>query len=226
MKAGRLLSPGIACALLATVSVAASATPLRSAPLRDVAAGPCAPGAVYNPACDANQDGQITVTDIQLTAGHWNQAGTWVSDNNHTHLGQTWVANDNPLRIDGSVSAYPWASLVLTNTNASGDGLTVSSAGDRGVVVLSAGGSGVAVDTAGGNGMYVNSAGGNGVAVYSASYAGVYVYSAGNDGVDVTGTQYAGAFYGNIYVAGNSSAACRRILPSTLEIMRLSQAPW
>ena len=72
MKAGRLLSVVVACVLLATVSVAAGATPL---------AGPCAPGTAYDPACDANHDGQITVTDIQLTAGHWNQTGTWVSDN-------------------------------------------------------------------------------------------------------------------------------------------------
>ncbi len=68
MKAGRLLSLGIACTLLATLSVAAGAAPQ---------AGPCAPGTAYDPACDVDHNGAIDVTDIQLTAGHWGQTGTY-----------------------------------------------------------------------------------------------------------------------------------------------------
>ena len=65
-----------------------AATPSAAAPLF----GPCAPGAAYDSACDANHDGTVNVLDVQLTAGHWNQTGTWLSDNSHDHLGQTWTA--------------------------------------------------------------------------------------------------------------------------------------
>jgi hypothetical protein len=41
------------------------------------ASGPCAPGAMYDPACDVDHDGDVDVVDVQLAAGHWNQAGTW-----------------------------------------------------------------------------------------------------------------------------------------------------
>ncbi len=75
MKAGRLLSVCIALVLLATVSVAAAATPLRSAALRDFVASPCMPGSTYDPACDVDHNGAIDVTDIQLTAGHWGTNG-------------------------------------------------------------------------------------------------------------------------------------------------------
>ena len=64
-----------------------AATPSAAAPLF----GPCAPGAAYDSACDANHDGAVNVLDVQLTAGHWNQTGTWLSDNSHNHLGQTWT---------------------------------------------------------------------------------------------------------------------------------------
>ena len=64
--------------------------------------GPCVPGGGYNPACDADQNGQINITDIQLTAGHWNQSGMFISDSNHNHLGQTWIGASNPLKIQGA----------------------------------------------------------------------------------------------------------------------------
>ena len=44
-----------------------------------VLAGPCSPGAVYDPMCDVDHDGDVDVTDIQLTAGHWGQNGVWLS---------------------------------------------------------------------------------------------------------------------------------------------------
>lgn len=77
MNTGRLLSVCIALVLLATVSVAVAATPLRSAALRDYVASPCMPGSVYDPACDVDHNGAIDVTDIQLTAGHWEQTGPY-----------------------------------------------------------------------------------------------------------------------------------------------------
>lgn len=57
----------LALTLVAMVIVPAAASP--------TAAAPCAPGL----ACDANQNGVIDVFDIQLTAGHWNQNGTFTS---------------------------------------------------------------------------------------------------------------------------------------------------
>ena len=54
-----------------------------------VAAAPCAFGAEYDPTCDVNQDGTIDVLDIQLTAGHWDQAGTW------TGGGDGWLLTGN-----------------------------------------------------------------------------------------------------------------------------------
>ena len=53
------------------------------------AATPCAFGAAYDPACDVDQDGDIDVLDIQLTAGHWNQTGAW------TGGGDGWLLSGN-----------------------------------------------------------------------------------------------------------------------------------
>ena len=50
-----------------------AAIPSAAAPL----VGPCAAGAAYDPACDVNHDGSIDIYDIQLTAGHWAQTGTY-----------------------------------------------------------------------------------------------------------------------------------------------------
>ena len=68
MKAGRLLAVCVALVLLATVSVAAASAPLAS---------PCMSGGAYDPACDVNHNGNIDIYDIQLTAGHWAQTGTY-----------------------------------------------------------------------------------------------------------------------------------------------------
>ena len=68
MKARRLLSVCVALVLLATVSVAAASAPLAS---------PCMPGGAYDPACDVDHNGTIDIFDIQLTAGHWAQTGTY-----------------------------------------------------------------------------------------------------------------------------------------------------
>lgn len=44
------------------------------------AAGPCVAGGVYNAACDVDHDGDVDILDVQLTAGHWNQTGTFTGD--------------------------------------------------------------------------------------------------------------------------------------------------
>ncbi len=67
------------------VLTALTAAPLAAAPLL----APCAPGAAYDPTCDVNHDGVVNVLDIQLTAGHWNQTGTW------TGGGDGWLLTGN-----------------------------------------------------------------------------------------------------------------------------------
>ena len=58
-----------------------------------VAAAPCTFGAAYDPTCDVNQDGNINVLDIQLTAGHWAQTGTW------TGGGDGWLLTGNAATV-------------------------------------------------------------------------------------------------------------------------------
>jgi hypothetical protein len=65
----------LALTVLALVIGPAGAQTAPASPL----AGPCQPGAAYDPACDVNHDGVISVLDIQLAAGHWGQAGPWSS---------------------------------------------------------------------------------------------------------------------------------------------------
>ncbi len=127
MKTGRLFSLGVACALLAALPSAAGAAPQ---------AGPCAPGTSYDPACDVNHDNQITIDDIQLTAGHWNQTGTWVSDNQHSHLGQTWIGSNNALKVTGSFTTPEFAPLLLSNS--AGVGLRIVSTASHGVYINNA----------------------------------------------------------------------------------------
>ncbi|MEA3336985.1 MAG: hypothetical protein U9R25_13820 [Chloroflexota bacterium] len=86
----RLISLAIAFALLGTLAIAAGAQEQIS-----LDNDGCTSGGNYNPACDVNHSGTIDVNDIQLTAGHWNEAGTWASDNIRDHVGQTWEDDNN-----------------------------------------------------------------------------------------------------------------------------------
>ena len=63
--------------LIVLAGVPAAASPASPASLR--LAGPCTPGAAYDPACDVDHDGDVDVFDIQLAAGHWNQGGVFTS---------------------------------------------------------------------------------------------------------------------------------------------------
>jgi hypothetical protein len=189
MNARRLFSLILVLTLLATLTAVAAAAPL---------AGPCVPGAVYDSGCDANHDGQITIADIQLTAGHWNQTGPFVSDNNHTHLGQTWTGNNN-LKIQGAFGAPDYAPLVLNNTigvalrmAASDSAVYIDSAGYNGIWVAGAVNDGFSVESAGNHGVRVVSAGTHGVAVDSADGYGVLVGSAGYSGVVADTAQASG----------------------------------
>ncbi len=194
MKVMRLLAV-LAVVLASGVLALSAGASTTSAP----AAGPCAPGTSYDPACDVDHNGVIDITDIQLTAGHWDQSGPWTSDNDHEHLDQVWSRSRVPLKIqsnfDGTGGSRP-AALVLTNTRTGlpGHGLWVDSVNGNGVIVNSAG-TGVYVNTAANDGVYVCTTGSavgctastenNGVEVGNAEGNGVFVKNAGNDGVVV-----------------------------------------
>lgn len=205
---------------LVIVLILLAALPGAAAPL----AGPCTPGASYNSACDANQDGQITVADVQLTAGHWNQSGVFVSDNNHTHLGQSWTGASNPLKFNGAFGAPDYAPLVLNNTaghglaipNASVNGIYVGTTGAYGVVANDVAQDGFYVGTAGNpssapfsgesNGFEVAGAEGSGLYVGRADGYGVYIASAGLAGVNIHNTDR-GVQTSNSTTAGFTSLA-------------------
>jgi hypothetical protein len=209
--------------ILAAAPIAAA--PLHAAALRDLVAAPCASGVTYDPACDVNHDGVVNVLDVQITASHWNQTGTWLSDNSHNHLGQVWTGN-SPLKIQGAFGAPDYAPLVLNNTagvglsiGASDSGVYIDTAGYNGIWVASAANHGLRVGTTGGNGVqvdlteyagvYVSRAGTDGVYVGSAANNGVVVDAAGVNGVYARGSIYAGYFSGNIYVTG-TCLGCRQ----------------
>lgn len=193
--------------LLFTGTAFAQETPL---------AGPCAPGVVYDSACDVDHDGDIDIFDIQLIAGRWSQTGVWTSDNEHNHLGQTWTGANNPLTIGGSFGATGWAPLVLSNSAPGGDGLRIQSSGGDGVSVTSATFAGFYVESTGGVGFQVNSAGTYGVATSNTEYDGVRVRLAGQHGVSAestSATHYGGLFYNianggaGLYARGGNTLA-------------------
>jgi len=66
MKVARFLAVLLALFVIAAI-------PSAAAPL----VGPCAAGGGYDPACDVDHDGDIDIYDIQLTASHWAQTGTY-----------------------------------------------------------------------------------------------------------------------------------------------------
>ena len=206
MRVSRVLSVGLVALLLATtMAMTASASPA-------LLAGPCSnqTAGTYDPACDVDHNGQINILDIQLTAGHWGETGTYTSDNDHEHLGQIWGSSRVPLKIqgnfDGTAGSLP-AALVLANTrtlglgyglwvdSASGNGVHVNAVGSDGVYVCTTGSAtgcvasdennGVEVGNAEDNGIFVKEAGNDGVVVSSADDDGVYVNTANDDGLNV-----------------------------------------
>jgi hypothetical protein len=99
-----------------TLTIASAAAQAPDGPM--VAACQAGPG--YASGCDVDQDGDIDITDIQLTAGRWNSAGVYSSG--HNHFGETW---------SGST---PATGLVVQHTATSGSnsalfGQTASTSG-------------------------------------------------------------------------------------------------
>ncbi len=110
----------------------------------------CLPGAGYTSGCDVDQDGDIDIFDIQLTAGRWNSSGVYTAG--HTHWGETWTGAAGPqgLRVEhtgttGSVSAVAGQNASTTGAGVYGFA-SASSGANYGVYGRS--------DSAGGYGVY------------------------------------------------------------------------
>ena len=117
-----------------------------------VAAAPCAFGASYDPTCDVDQDGDIDIYDIQLTASKWDQTGTWTgggdgwllsgnagTDPNTNYLGTT---DGQPLVIQpgggytGVGTSAPQAPLNVVGTSwFQGDSTPLSASAGQGVAI-------------------------------------------------------------------------------------------
>jgi hypothetical protein len=83
--------------------------------------GVCLPGAGYAPGCDVDQDGDVDIFDIQLTASRWNSSGPYTPG--HTHWGETWVAatGAHGLRLEHTASSG--FTYGLYGQSASSDGI-------------------------------------------------------------------------------------------------------
>ncbi len=88
----------LAVLVLLSMIIAVSSTPVFAQ------GGGCMPGASYDPACDVNHDGIVDINDIQLTAGHWNHAGTY-TDTNWSLTGN--AGTDPSLNFIGTTDSQP-----------------------------------------------------------------------------------------------------------------------
>ena len=68
----------VSLVLIVVCLILAPAGWLRAAPATAPLGETCQAGGVYQPACDLDHDGDMDVMDIELAAGHWGQAGTYV----------------------------------------------------------------------------------------------------------------------------------------------------
>ncbi len=120
--AGFVLLLCVALALPLTAAAAPNSAP-------GAALQPCAPGAVYDPACDVDHDGDVDIFDIQLTAGHWNRNGAWTGGDYWALLGN---AGTNPaVNFLGTSDNQP---LVVRTNNA--ERMRVAAGGNVGIGTL------------------------------------------------------------------------------------------
>ncbi len=173
----------------------------------------CLPGAGYASGCDVDQDGDVDIFDIQLTAGRWNTSGAYTSS--HTHWGETWTGTgSHGLRLDNTAASGSNFGLVGTSASNAGVGLygyaSATSGFTRGVLGLATstegrGLSGSATAASGVTyGAYGSAASTSGIGVYGGVTAGsgvtygVFGESASNTGRGVYGhaTSGSGSTYG------------------------------
>ena len=200
---------------LATLALSIGPTSAQEAP-DDPTVGACAAGAGYASGCDVDQDSDIDILDVQLTAGRWNSSGTYTSG--HNHWGQTWTGAGvaDGLRLEHTaLSGYTYG---VTGQSASTSGRGVygyvsaasgatfgvqgqsASTGGRGVYGLATASSGLA------SGVFGESASTGGRGVYGKATAssgqafGVHGESASDSGRGVFGhaTSSTGSTYGMV----------------------------
>ncbi|MCA9870977.1 MAG: hypothetical protein KC487_11460, partial [Anaerolineae bacterium] len=116
MKTIRLLA---LAGLLALMGLASSGV---------ASAAACSPGAVYDPACDVDHDGDVDVIDIQLAAGHWNQNGVWTAGDYWSLIGN--AATNPAVNFLGTTDNQP---LVVRTNNT--ERMRVTSSGLVGIGV-------------------------------------------------------------------------------------------
>ena len=219
MKARRLTVLALTLGLL--LPAAAAAAPAKVANFSEKLAtlasptlsGPCAPGAIYESACDVNHDGIVNIFDIQLTAGRWGQTGTWMSDNDHNHVGQTWTNDFNgPLQIESGFDNSPV--LILRNNEFGGDGLFVPAAGNFSVHIGWAEFAGMRVDQSNTDGVSIGTVGGDGVVVEHVGSPSTIVWSNQPNGFEVQGAAGNGLYVGqadadgvHVHAAGSASVS-------------------
>ncbi len=151
--------------------------------------GPCSPSATYDPACDVDHDGNVDIVDIQLTAGHWNQAGTWTG-------GDGWA-------LTGNAGTNPATNFVGTTDGQ--DLIIQPGAGRVGVGTTSPADGKVHVAGDGGLALYATSMGADAVhgEAAAASQAGVRGTNSAASGIGVRGEANA---TGGVGVWGQSNA--------------------
>ncbi len=121
----RLVFVMVLCVALAAPLTAAASPDLEGS----AALQPCIAGAVYDPACDVDHDGDVDIFDIQLTAGHWNRNGAWTGGDYWALLGN---AGTNPaVNFVGTSDNQP---LVVRTNNA--ERMRVAAGGNVGIGTL------------------------------------------------------------------------------------------
>ena len=97
----RVTALAVVLLVVALAIGSASAQEIPDAP----AVGACSAGVGYAPGCDVDQDSDIDIFDVQLTAGRWSSSGVYTSG--HTHWGETWAdaTGDHGLRLDHTAAS-------------------------------------------------------------------------------------------------------------------------
>lgn len=166
----------------------------------------CLPGAGYASGCDVDQDGDVDVFDIQLTAGRWNSNGVYISG--HTHWGETWTGDSaaHGLRVEHTAASGDTSGLVGVSASTAGRGVFGYASNTNGQTdgvlgisesIWGRGVRGLATATSGTNfGLYGESRGnsGSGVFGYASSYTGT-TYGVGGVSASASGRGLYGMTY-------------------------------
>lgn len=102
-----ILRIGVLALVVALTPLSAS-TVLAQVPPDDSSVSACTAGAGYASGCDVDQDGDIDILDVQLTAGRWNSSGVYTAG--HTHWGETWTGTGvvDGLRVEHTAAGRCW----------------------------------------------------------------------------------------------------------------------